>query len=95
MEEDKEKIIAEPIKPKAKSKVMTNPIIKRLFEIGYTMCLIIILSAVVGLIFAFPVMWLWNYVFNKISILQINVFQAWALTLLTGILFGKTTDSRK
>ncbi|MFH2028788.1 MAG: hypothetical protein ABIJ08_06630 [Nanoarchaeota archaeon] len=62
------------------------PILKRMIELGYTMLLIIILSTITGLILAFPVMWLWNFVFE--SILHINVFQAWALNVLTGILFG-------
>jgi len=49
-----------------------------------------------GLILAFPVMWLWNYVFNKVPSVHLNVFQAWALNILTGILFGKTSsDSSK
>jgi len=69
------------------------PILKRLMEIGYTMFLIILLSALVGLILAFPVMWLWNFIFGKIYF--INVFQAWALNVLCGILFGKTTNGRK
>ena len=71
------------------------PLIKRILEIGYTMLLIVILSALVGLILAFPVMWLWNYVFKNFPQLRINVFQAWALNVLAGILFGKTSGERK
>ncbi len=62
-------------------------------DIGYTMLLIIILSAVVGLILAFPIMLLWNYVFGELY--QINVLQAWALSVLSGILFGKTGNGKK
>ena len=64
------------------------PLLRRVIEVGYTMLVIIILSVLVGLILAFPVMWLWNFVFGKIY--AINVFQAWALNVLAGILFGKT-----
>jgi len=71
------------------------PLLKRIFELGYTMFLIILLSALVGLILAFPVMWLWNYVFKNFAQLQINVFQAWALNVLAGILFGKTSGERE
>ncbi len=72
-----------------------TPLLKRVFELGYTMFLIIILSALVGLILAFPVMWLWNYVFKNFAQLRINVFQAWALNVLAGILFGKTSGEKE
>ncbi len=71
------------------------PILKKILEIGYTMLLIAILSALVGLILAFPVMLLWNYVFKSFPKLHINVFQAWALNVLAGILFGKTSGGNK
>lgn len=70
------------------------PILGKSIEIAYTMGVIIILSAIVGLILAFPVMWLWNYVFFNFAKLQISVFQAWALNVLCGILFGKTSSSK-
>ncbi|MDP7180745.1 MAG: hypothetical protein QF824_05750 [Candidatus Woesearchaeota archaeon] len=66
-------------------------ILKRIIEIAYTMFIVILLSVIVGLILAFPVMWLWNFVFG--SMLHINVFQAWALNILSGILFGKGSDT--
>jgi hypothetical protein len=68
-------------------------ILRRILEIGYTMLIVIVLSVIVGLILAFPVMWLWNFVFG--SVLHINVFQAWALNILAGILFGKGSESSK
>ena len=69
------------------------PILKRLLDFGYAMIIVIILSALVGLILAFPVMWLWNFVFG--TYLKINVFQAWALNVLTGILFGQKNSNSK
>ena len=71
------------------------PILKRMLEIVYTMFLVIVLSALVGLIMAFPVMWLWNFVFVNFPNIQINVFQAWALNVLAGILFGSKSGSGK
>lgn len=68
------------------------PILKKLVDIGYAMLLVIILSALVGLILAFPVMWLWNFVFG--SLYKINVFQAWALNVLAGILFGRPGEKK-
>ena len=53
---------------------------------AYTIALVILISGIVGLILAFPVMWLWNFVFGKF--IMISVFQAWALNVLAGILFG-------
>ena len=74
------------------SLLKTVPVLGRIIEIGYTMVVIIILSAIVGLILAFPVMWLWNYVF---TFYRISVFQAWALNVLCGILLGKTSNGSK
>lgn len=68
------------------------PILKKLIDMGYAVLVVIILSALVGLILAFPVMWLWNFVFG--SYLKINVFQAWALNVLAGILFGQRNSSK-
>lgn len=69
------------------------PILGRILELAYTMLLVILISAIIGLILAFPVQWLWNFVFGEIY--KINVFQAWALNVLTGILFGKTGNGKK
>ena len=68
------------------------PILRKLIDIGYAMLIVIILSALVGLILAFPVMWLWNFVFG--SLYNINVFQAWALNVLAGILFGQRSSNK-
>ncbi len=69
------------------------PILRKAIEMGYTMFIIIVLSVIVGLILAFPVMWLWNFVFGKVY--HINVIQAWALNILCGVLFGKTSEGTK
>ena len=70
------------------------PIVRRFFEIGLTMLFVVMLSAIVGLILAFPVMWLWNFVFKNFQQMYINVFQAWALNVLCGILFGKSAAEK-
>jgi len=66
------------------------PFLKRMLEMGYTIVLVIIISGIVGLVLAFPVKLLWNFVFGNIY--AINVWQAWALNVLTGILFGQKTS---
>lgn len=63
------------------------PILRKLIDTGYAILIVIVISALVGLILAFPVMWLWNFVFG--SLYKITVFQAWALNVLAGILFGQ------
>ena len=68
------------------------PILKRLIDTGYTILIVIILSAIVGLILAFPVKLLWNFVFGPIY--KINWFQAWALNVLAGILFGQKNSNK-
>ena len=72
-----------------------TPLLRRVFEVIYAMLVIVLLSALVGLVLAFPVMWLWNYIFKNFTELQINVFQAWALNVLAGILFGKNSGEKK
>ena len=68
------------------------PILKRFIDMGYATLFIIILSAIVGLILALPVMLLWNFVFG--SIYGINWLQAWALNILAGILFGQRGSNK-
>ena len=68
------------------------PVLKRMIDLAYAMMLVIILSALVGLILAFPVKLLWNYIFG--SYLSINWFQAWAMNVLTGILFVQRYSSK-
>lgn len=68
------------------------PLLKQAIEIAYTMAIIIILSAIVGLILAFPVKWLWNYVFGNLH--SITVLQAWALNVLAGILLGQKSSNK-
>jgi|TARA_B100002003_G_scaffold246064_1_gene274985 hypothetical protein len=68
------------------------PLLKKAIEIAYTMALIIILSAIVGLILAFPVKWLWNFVFGNLH--SISVLQAWALNILAGILLGQKSSNK-
>lgn len=68
------------------------PLLRKLIDVGYAMLIVIILSALVGLILAFPVMWLWNFVFG--GLLKVNVFQAWALNVLAGILFGQRNSGK-
>lgn len=63
------------------------PILRKIVDVGYAVIIAFILSALVGLIIALPVMLLWNFVFGKY--LSINVLQAWALNVLVGILFSQ------
>ena len=65
-----------------------------MLEMVYTIALVVLISGIVGLILAFPVKWLWNFVFGELY--RISVFQAWALNVLAGILFGsKASGERK
>ena len=69
------------------------PFLKRMLEMGYTIALVVLISGIVGLILAFPVKILWNFIFG--SLYSINVWQAWALNVLAGILFGQKTSGSK
>lgn len=65
------------------------PFLKRMLEMGYTIALVVLISGIVGLVLSFPVKLLWNFVFGRVYL--INVWQAWALNVLVGILFGQKT----
>ena len=69
------------------------PILKRILEMLYTFSLVILISSIVGLVLAFPVKWLFNFVFG--DIFTITVLQAWALNILVSILFGNRSAGRK
>ena len=69
------------------------PILGRVVELGYTMLLVILISAIIGLILAWPVQLLWNFVFGEVY--KITVLQAWALNGLAGILFGKAANGKR
>jgi hypothetical protein len=72
------------------------PVLGRIVDLMYTMLLVILISAIIGLVLAFPVQWLWNFVFKNFpDHFQISVLQAWALNVLSGILFGKTGNGKK
>ena len=68
------------------------PVLRKLIETGYAILFVIVLSALVGLILALPVMLLWNYVFG--AIYKISVFQAWAMNVLAGLLFGQRSSNK-
>ena len=60
----------------------------------YTIALVVLISGIVGLILAFPVKWLWNFVFGELY--RISVLQAWAMNVLAGIFFGsRSSNGRK
>ncbi len=67
-----------------------TPFLKRMLEMAYTIALVVLISGIVGLVLAFPVMLLWNFVFGEVY--TIGVLQAWALNILAGILFGQKTS---
>jgi len=59
--------------------------------IGFVGVLILI-----TLLFALPTMWLWNWLMTDIfSLKEIDVFQAWGLNFLSGLLFKNNTNSSK
>ena len=69
------------------------PLLKKMLEMAYTIALVILISGIIGLVLAFPVEWLWNFVFGDIY--SINVLQAWAMNVLIGILIGNKTSNAR
>ena len=49
----------------------------------------------VGMIMAFPLMWLWNWLMPDIfNIPEITVLQAWGLSFLSGLLIKSTNVNK-
>jgi len=56
----------------------------------------VVLVFVVGIIFAFPTMWLWNWLMPEIfNLTEITIWQAFGLNLLSGILLKSSTAAVK
>lgn len=51
---------------------------------------------IVGALYAFPIKWLWNWLMPALfAFPKIDVFQAWGLLVLSGILFRSSSSSEK
>lgn len=49
-----------------------------------------------ALLFAFPTMWLWNWLMPAIfGLIKINIWQALGINILTGILFKSSVSNSK
>jgi len=62
-----------------------------ILKVGFLIIPIILLYMGIGLILAFPLMWLWNYTLPEITngvLSTIKYWQAWALIVIFSILFG-------
>ena len=74
-------------------------ILRKSLSIGVFMLIAAVISAIVGLIMAVPVMFLWNWVMPYLSngfFVNITYFHAWALMTLLAILFssGKSSNGK-
>jgi hypothetical protein len=60
-----------------------------------TMVLFVILALVFGILLAFPLMWLWNYVMPYLfGLREIDLWHAWAINVLTAFLFKSSHSSK-
>jgi len=62
-----------------------------IFRVGVLVIPIIILYMGIGLILAYPLMWLWNFTIPDITNGMFNgitYWQAWAIIVMFSILFG-------
>jgi len=73
--------------------------LKRLLDgtlsVGFFMIVLVVLYGIIGLVLAFPVLYLWNWVipglFNG-ALGQLTYWKAWGLIVLLGILFGNSAS---
>ena len=62
---------------------------------------VVALVVLFGFLFAFPVMWLVNWLFTPAALTfvfgtaKLNVWQAWGLLVLSGLLFKSTNTTSK
>jgi len=57
---------------------------------------VIVLVIVFSLLFALPVMWLWDWLMPTIfGLPEITLFQAWGLSALSGLLFKSNNSTSK
>lgn len=53
-----------------------------------------LLVLIIGMLYALPVMWLWNWVaVSKFGFATLTFWEAWGLCALTGLLFKSSTSS--
>lgn len=58
--------------------------------------LVLAIAFIASLIFALPVMLLWNWLIPAIfGLVKISFWQAWGLSFLSGLLFRPTSSSSK
>jgi len=70
---------------------IVDKIISLGYSVGFLTILVILMYMGIGLILAFPLMWLWNYALPELtngSLANIKYWQAWALIVICSILFG-------
>ncbi len=69
---------------------------KNVTEIIFMVLGLALLGLAFGMLFAFPVKWLWNWLMPDLFGLKtIDVFQAWGLSVLCSFLFKSTSVSSK
>ena len=65
------------------------------FSVAFFMLALVFLYGVIGLLLAFPVLYLWNWVipdlFNGV-LGTLTYWKAWGLIVLLGILFGNSAS---
>ena len=56
--------------------------------------LVLVIAFIASLVFAWPVMLLWNWLMPVIfGVTKVTFWQAWGLTFLTGLLFNRSSSS--
>jgi len=57
---------------------------------------VVLILLLASMLFAFPVMWLWNWLMPDIfGLTTITLWQAWGLNVLSGFLFKSSNITKK
>ena len=68
-----------------------DKVLELTYSVGFLTMFVILLYMGIGLILAFPLMWLWNYTLPELTnglLANIKYWQAWSLIVICSILFG-------
>lgn len=66
---------------------------EKIFTVGAIIVGVFVLAMALGLLLAFPVMWLWNWVMPVLGVSTLTYWQSWGMFVLCNLLFKGTSAS--
>ena len=67
-------------------------IMEKLFAVAALIAGVFVLAMALGLLLAFPVMWLWNWLAPALGVSTLTYWQSWGIFVLCNLLFKPTVQ---